>query len=157
MFDSSNLSIPRQQASRIAAALIVCLFIVFAAGYYLGKQHAADITISGETMAEESLERGELELPDETPQTVSAQDNYTAQLVGYGTQKKALAFIERLKKSGIETILKTRVSTTAKGKKITWYQVTTQPYTDRHKLQSLIDRIVKLEHIRNYCIVKYNS
>ncbi len=160
MFDSSELRMPRKQASWLAAFLIFCFFIAFTVGYYLGKQHGAQVTtgsdVSVQTIAPEfSVEQESISFRQTDPPVAKDKGMHVAQLVGYGTHKKAEAFVNRLAKRGIATDLKKRVSSTKSGKKITWYQVVTKPYAHKNELQSLVDRIVKLEHIRNYQIVKH--
>lgn len=71
-----------------------------------------------------------------------------AQLIGYGKKQSALDFVSRLQKRGITVTMKTRISSTAKGKKRQWYQVVTESYTDRAALQALVDRVTHEEKLK---------
>ncbi len=83
----------------------------------------------------------------------AASERYYAQLVGFGTNKAAQKCAQKLQKKGVSVTVKTRHSTTAKGRKIAWYQVVTQPYNDRGKLENLVDRIAKEERLKGVRIV----
>jgi hypothetical protein len=72
-----------------------------------------------------------------------------AQLIGFGTKKAAILFINRLKKQNIDVILKTMSSKTALGKQRIWYQAITPTYSTDEELQDQLKKIKKLEHIRD--------
>lgn len=72
-----------------------------------------------------------------------------AQLIGFGTKKAAQSFVDRLKKHDITVIIKTIVSKTASGKQKIWYQAITQTYESSEKLKDQVDKIKRLEHIRD--------
>ena len=71
-----------------------------------------------------------------------------AKLVGFGTQKAAINFAERLKQQNISVQIKTNISKTAQGKKRIWYQAVTPEYSSINSLEQDINKIVKCEHIR---------
>ncbi|EKD48406.1 MAG: hypothetical protein ACD_64C00332G0002 [uncultured bacterium] len=83
---------------------------------------------------------------------ISSPEHY-AQLIGYGTQKAADQFAQRLQKKGIPAVVKIRKSQTAQGKKSTWYQVVTEPFSDKHALEQLVQRIAKDEKIQGIQLV----
>ena len=87
------------------------------------------------------------------PAPLNLQEECYAQLIGFGTNKAAQNFAQKLQKKGISVTVKTRYSTTAKGRKIAWYQVVTQVYNDRGKLENLVDRIAKEETLKGVRIV----
>lgn len=72
-----------------------------------------------------------------------------AQLIGFGNKKTALYFAARLKRHGIEVQIKTRISKTSKGIRKTWYQAVTQVIGDKKDLYAVVDKIKRLEHIRD--------
>lgn len=72
-----------------------------------------------------------------------------AQLVGFGTKKAAQAFVNRLKKNNVSVVLKTMMSKSASGKQRTWYQAITPTYNSTQELQLQVDKIKRLEHIRD--------
>ena len=71
-----------------------------------------------------------------------------AKLVGFGTQKAAISFAQRLKQQNINVQIKTNISKTAQGKKRIWYQAITPEYSSIAELEQDINKIVKFEHIR---------
>lgn len=71
-----------------------------------------------------------------------------AKLIGFGSQKSASAFADRLQKKGVEVRIKTHMSKTASGKKRTWYQALTAEYTDKKEFDAVIDKIISLEHLK---------
>lgn len=72
-----------------------------------------------------------------------------AQLIGFGTKKAAQDFVGRLKKHGVQVILKTIMSKTASGKQRVWYQAITPTYDTAQELQAQLTKIKRLEHIRD--------
>lgn len=72
-----------------------------------------------------------------------------AQLIGFGTKKAAQAFVARLKKHDITIIVNTMVSKTAAGKQKVWYQAVTPVYNSSQLLKHQIEKIKRLEHIRD--------
>lgn len=85
----------------------------------------------------------------EVPKEEAVGSAWVAALAGFGTKSAAVAMMQRLKRHGIEVVLKTKTSSTARKKIVRyWYQVVTQPYADSEELDDLIARIIKLEHIK---------
>jgi len=78
---------------------------------------------------------------------------YYAQLVGFGTTKKAKQFVERLEKDKIVAYVRERKSKTARGKVINWYQVVTDPYTDKDALIALVEKVKIKERLHDVRIV----
>lgn len=78
---------------------------------------------------------------------------FYAQLVGFGTTKKAKQFVERLSKKGITSHMRERKSKTAQGKNICWYQVVTDPYTDKNTLIALVEKVKQEERLHDVRIV----
>ncbi len=79
--------------------------------------------------------------------------HYYAQLIGYGTKKAADSFVQKLQKKGVSALVKTRRSQTAKGRKTTWYQVVTKPFSDRKALESLTQSIAQNEKIKGIRVI----
>lgn len=77
---------------------------------------------------------------------------YYAQLIGFGTEKAAHQFVQKLAAKNIETMVKKHTSRTAKGKTVYWYQVVTPTHTDRHHLELLVSRLEKEERLKDACI-----
>jgi hypothetical protein len=70
-------------------------------------------------------------------------------LIGFGTKPAANAFVARLKKHNIPVILKTVISKTASGKTRTWFQAITPTYDSAQELQDVVNKVKRLEHIRD--------
>jgi septal ring-binding cell division protein DamX len=79
---------------------------------------------------------------------------YYAQLVGFHGKQQAEQFVEKLRKKTIPVILKERISRTAKGRKVIWYQVVTGPYETREKITAVVAQLKKEEKIRDVRIVQ---
>ncbi len=82
-----------------------------------------------------------------------SSDRYYAQLIGFGTAKAAERFVRKLARKGIEVQSKKRVSKTAKGRTITWYQVVTPPYANKNDLETLVSILVKKEKLKDVRIL----
>ncbi len=78
---------------------------------------------------------------------------YYAQLIGYGTKKAADSFAQKLQKKGVPALVKIQRSQTAKGRKTTWYQVVTKPFSDRKALESLTQSIAQDEKIKGIRVI----
>lgn len=86
---------------------------------------------------------------DAVTKNVSQSDRQYACLIGFGTKTAANAFVARLKKHHISVILKTVISKTASGKTRTWFQAITPTYDSAKELQDVVNKVKRLEHIRD--------
>lgn len=96
--------------------------------------------------------------PDFGEKIVALEENedsprYVALLIGFGTYKAAAHCASRLMRKGFPVHVENRSSTTARGKRITWYQVVTQSYERRDDLEELVDRISEEEKIKDARII----
>jgi hypothetical protein len=91
------------------------------------------------------------------PVTVSAvpvaKEKYQAQLAGFGSHKAAIACATKLQTAGHAVQVHKRVSKTAKGKQITWYQVVTASYTNKKELEALVKKLEQEERFKDIQIV----
>lgn len=78
---------------------------------------------------------------------------YYAQLVGFGSQKNAEKFREKLAAKGIEVKIHKHQSKTAKGKITYWYQVVTGDYANKRELEDLVYRLKIEEKIHDVRII----
>ena len=92
-----------------------------------------------------------MEMPGEVVEL--SHEKYFAQLVGFGTQQAAHAFAQRLQKKNIPVIVKDRHSKTARGKKVTWYQVVTAPFSNKNELEIIVDEIKIKERLKDVRIL----
>ncbi len=79
---------------------------------------------------------------------------YMAPLVGFSSFNSANQFMQKIKKSGIDVSVKKRVSKTAKGKSVAWYQVITGEYTDKNEVEHVVMRLSEKENLKNVKIVE---
>ena len=90
---------------------------------------------------------------DETIKKTPQPSAYYAPLIGFGSQKSALTYVNRLMENGFPVELKLRSSKTAKGRVIRWYQIVTKPFASRNELEKIIATLEKKEHLTNVKIV----
>lgn len=95
-------------------------------------------------------------LPKATTQETSEkqQNIFVAPLAGFGTLHAASNFARRVRKIEPGVKVKTRISTTPKGKKIAWYQAVTGEHDDRDKLERIIGIVKTSEHIKDIKIIE---
>lgn len=79
---------------------------------------------------------------------------YYAELVGFGHLKTAQTFVDKMQKKGYPVIIKKRVGKNGKDKTVNWYQAITENFEDRTKLVKLVEIIKKTEHLRDIKIKK---
>ncbi len=93
-----------------------------------------------------------LEEPLEEKNEVSI--TYMAPLVGFSTLAPANQFMQKIKKSGIDVSVKKRVSKTAKGRTVAWYQVVTGEYIDKNEIEHVVMRLSEKENLKNVKIIE---
>jgi len=169
--DNSPLQLTHRQVSHLIAALLLLAFFIFMAGFYWGKKSAYEpiaerlsdhslsdrvyhaICCSPDSDEEEVLETEDENKPAEV-ETVLKDNNPTtkkfiARLVGFGTLRSATQCVQRLKKMGYAVVVAQRESVTARGRKITWYQVVTEPMADKEKLRGLVEKIQQSAQLKD--------
>lgn len=80
-------------------------------------------------------------------------EHYYAELVGFGSFKAATQCAERMQAHGFLVQVKKRMSKTARGKTIAWYQIITPLYDDKDSLSQQVTRIAKQERLKGVRIV----
>lgn len=112
--------------------------------------HTSDQSVSGENVhiAEQAhvTESGGSNIRCQAPQNVSKK--WFARLIGYGTEGAAQKFSRRLQQQGFAVKVITRYSTTAKGRKLKWYQVVTEPFANKEELVTLVTKLKKQEKLK---------
>jgi len=91
----------------------------------------------------------EKEAPENSTHEIS---RFYAQLIGFGTEKAAQKFAQKLVEKNIPVEVKKRTSKTAKGKVTYWYQVVTAPYENKNDLIAIVDTIIKDEKLKDVSI-----
>ncbi|NBV40591.1 SPOR domain-containing protein [bacterium] len=103
---------------------------------------------SVEAKKDEVIQIEKAQEPVQVNQVQQERGIWYAKLIGFGSQKSASAFADRLQKKGVEVRIKTHMSKTASGKKRTWYQALTGEYTDKKEFDAVLDKIISLEHLK---------
>ncbi len=81
--------------------------------------------------------------------------SYYAQLIGYrqSMRRAAERFAQKLIDKGIPVEVRTRKSSTPKGRTAIWYQVVTQAYADRQALEEIVDSVCRQERLKGVRIL----
>jgi len=74
---------------------------------------------------------------------------YFAALAGFGQHKTAENYARRLKARGYPVHVAKRVSRSARGKTVAWYQVVTDDFTDRHEGERVVAQLRTQENLRS--------
>lgn len=161
---------------------VVCLLygVTFLAGYFWGKKSALEEfseQIKNESFSDkvyaslcsmyEQPEQAistddtqvapaaELEISDEEKEenTEKQEGQFVAQLIGYGTQEQAKAYLKSLERKHVAAHVVTRTSVSARGKKRVWYQVVTNaaPYD---ATVHLVERLTAEDKLAGVTIVE---
>ena len=177
-----GLFVPVRQLSFVVAGILLILFASFMAGYFLGQRQVVEqftqqvhhdsfgdqiyaslfsLELQNEDVQQKMrvvstdatvLQQNSTPVVSEIKQELT-EGSYYAQLVGFGTKKAAERFVQHLVKKNIVSEVKKRISKTAKGKVISWYQVVTPTYSDKVELEALVAKLVKEEKLNDTRIV----
>ncbi len=109
---------------------------------------------SDEDFIEEPKPEADVTEPISQVPEINNNKHYYAELVGFGNIKSAQQFYDRSIKKGQPVKIKTRQSKGSKGKVVTWYQVVTESFEDKLKLEALVNKIKKSEHLKNIKILE---
>lgn len=89
----------------------------------------------------------------EESEVESAQSQYYAQLVGFGTAHAAQQFAQRLARKDITVLVKKRTSRTAHGRFIAWYQVVSEKFDDKSELMQFVGKLKAEEKLKDIQVV----
>lgn len=164
----------------LLVALMLLFLCIFVAGYYWGKKSAIERFMkdldqesfadkiytsmcSWEDSSDESKEKEEInddsissEGSEEGSLSYSSERHFIAQLAGFGSQKTAQAYQIRLQKKGVPAHVVERHSSTAQGKKRTWYQVVT-PAMEKTIIDDIVKRLAQEDKLASVNIVEINN
>lgn len=170
---NNGLYVPTRQLSALLASLLIVFCICFLMGYFYGKRCSV--------AANNEYEYSQQLIPQDLPPLESSLDIYAenvevvesldsshvvvqgnnhiiegkrffAQLIGFGTEKAAHAFSQKLNQQYIPTYVKKHANKTAKGRVVNWYQVVTEPYEDRKELAALVEKVSIQEKLKDVVI-----
>ena len=173
--NKNDLIITRRQASFLSAGLLILFTAFFIVGYIIGQRKALNefndrlqdesfsdrvryslnSSYGSSPMNEVDSSDSEVELDPQSSEAQQKQNKiYSAQLFGCGTLKAAQAFVNRVKKLGINTFIKEKKSKSAKGKIVRWYQLVTKDYDNKEDLQKDLDKIQITEKLQQIKIIE---
>jgi hypothetical protein len=79
--------------------------------------------------------------------------HYFAELIGFGTESAAQAFVKKLRSQKIPVKIAKRTSKTARGRALAWYQVITENFDSLPELKKLTDTLAKQERLKGVKVV----
>lgn len=79
---------------------------------------------------------------------------YVAPLAGFGTLQAAQAFAKKIQTIDPYVVVKKRVSKTARGKTVAWYQAVTGEFDNEEKLQAVLDQLKQKERLKDLKIIE---
>ncbi|MEX0940652.1 MAG: hypothetical protein WDZ41_04800 [Candidatus Babeliales bacterium] len=189
--DNDIMLVNRIQASRLVTLLIGCFFGIFMTGYFFGKRKAMEqinTNLQQDLLANQcnmilpeilnpkpsltqkdngadiivpTIAQSQPEKENEETIPMESSQYYQAKLIGFGTQKAAQQFVDRLQKRGITTTIVKRISKNIQrlgnNRTIQWYQVVTKPIASKDQLEKLVDHIKTVEKIHDVQMVKVEN
>lgn len=78
------------------------------------------------------------------------------EIAGFGTEKCAQQYAHKLSHKGYPVTVKKRLSTTARGKQVAWYQVVTEMFEKESMLDEVVQRITLDEHLKDKIRIVYS-
>lgn len=112
----------------------------------------SDSQPSATTAKVEKLQEGNIVIPKN--EQSQSDTYYYAELIGFGTLQAAQNFIQRALQHGYNIDIKQRVSKTAKGRTIYWFQAITEKLDNKDHLMDLVAKIQKTEKIKDVKIIE---
>lgn len=115
-----------------------------------GPEASAEAATAGESQSSDQ------ETPVANPEPEDKEKSATlfvAQLIGYGTEKQAQAYVKALERRAVAAQTIKRTSVSARGKKKVWYQVVTLPAPYK-ETQQLAERLAIEDRLAGVSIVE---
>lgn len=82
-----------------------------------------------------------------------AKSRYYAQIAGFGNEKAARSFVQRMKDKNIHVMVKPRHTKNGRGKQVTWYQIVSETFDSRQTVDALADTLRRQEHINTVRVI----
>lgn len=90
----------------------------------------------------------------EQSKEIKSQKVYYAQIAGFGHQKTAEKYAQQLKNRGFKVHVMKRISRSARGRSVSWYQVVTDDFHDIHEGERVISLLRVQENLRNIELIE---
>ena len=179
-----GIFLDRKQINQTIAVAIVVGIFLFLGGYFWGQHTAIDQVLNAverdsfadqiyysmcpaneakeentdtaDTADEETEEQAPSEAqPQETPQPqVAESKKFFGELAGFGTHQNAQRCAHRLEQKGFKVQVVKRISKSARGRTVAWYQVTTEDFADKAIAEQTIARMKALERLGDVKILE---
>lgn len=78
------------------------------------------------------------------------------EVAGFGTEKCAQQYAQKLAHKGYPVMVKKRVSTSARGKQVAWYQVVTEMFEKESLLEEMVQKLTLEEHLKDKIRIVYS-
>ncbi len=164
---TTGLFIAKKQASLGLSALLVCLLLSFLAGYFWGRrQPVANLTeqLSSAVLAQaaelnkivpdSNNPKDQAGLDQDSQVNLTTEQQYQGTILGFNSLKAARKYLNKLQNLGYNLQLKTQHSRNSKNKLYTWYQIVTEKFTDKAKLEQLMQAIKVQENLSSTKIIE---
>lgn len=108
---------------------------------------------------ESELSEQDVYLKVDNQSDLSVEKNYTdgksyyAQLIGFSMERSAQKCAKKWQQQGFNVVIQKRVSSTAQGKRATWYQVVTTDYENKKELEKIVAYLAKQEKLNDIRII----
>jgi cell division septation protein DedD len=179
----SGLHLEKKQLNRTLALLIISGIALFISGYFWGQHSATEQVLNaverdsfadqiyysmcsaneprdeeeedeGQEDQSEPAEEAEGEQKSATQEKAQPKKTYAAAIAGFGAQKTADRYAQKLKARGFPVHVAQRTSRSARGRTVSWYQVVTDPFTDRQEGERVVAQIRSQENIRSIALIE---
>ena len=177
-----TFELTESQLTRVVVFLLAAAFLIFVAGYYIGKKRMCEelmlrdelvfagkvqsaLTNLASRSAEVDSESEVEEVAAEDEADIGASDEggtggeqrgksskAYARLCGFATESAARDYASRLGRRGVTVRVAERLSQTRHGRQVKWYQVVTDTM-ERDRLDSLLEGIAKNDKLTDVTIV----
>ncbi len=176
---TTGLFLAKKQASFCLAVGLICLLLSFLAGYFWGRrQPVADlskelssalldkttqlnslnnsaVTSASNDLVELNANSGTSVVQEqEISSALKADKQYYGTLLGFSSLKAAQKYLNKLQNLGYNLQIKTRHSRNSKNKLYTWYQIITEKFTDKTKLEQLMRELKQQENLQSTKILE---
>ncbi len=85
----------------------------------------------------------------------NAQTKYVAELIGFGSESAANQFAKKVQKKGYNVHIRQRKSIMPRNKSVRyWYQIVTDEYSDKSKLEDLVEKLKITENLNGVKIIQ---
>ncbi len=148
---SDRIEITQQQVSRSMALVLVGSFLLFLAGYTLGKYHVVQSTSEGAKLIPDLVYGMFFERVTEEPLIVPHKEVH-GEYSRFATFEEADKLCRELKKRGILTQVVTRSSSTVNGRRFVHYAVCKETQKELISSEPVVEKVVEKDMKKGGCL-----